>query len=55
METRLLTRQEGEWAGYSYLWNDEQTEAELVEAAGADREFSIRPSSGNVSLGDVPS
>ncbi|MBI3840277.1 MAG: PQQ-dependent sugar dehydrogenase [Planctomycetia bacterium] len=44
IETRLLTRQEGEWVGYSYLWNDEQTEAVLVEAAGVDREFSIRDS-----------
>jgi uncharacterized repeat protein (TIGR03806 family) len=39
IETRLLTRQEGEWAGYSYLWNDEQTEATLVEGAGADRVY----------------
>jgi uncharacterized repeat protein (TIGR03806 family) len=42
IETRLLTRQENEWVGYSYLWNDEQTEATLVDAAGADREFQIR-------------
>ncbi|MAT15496.1 MAG: hypothetical protein CMJ46_09540 [Planctomyces sp.] len=34
IETRLLTRQEGEWLGYSYLWNDEQTEATLVEKNG---------------------
>ncbi len=47
IETRLLTRQEGEWMGYSYLWNDEQTDATLVEAAGADREFSINPSAGD--------
>jgi uncharacterized repeat protein (TIGR03806 family) len=39
IETRLLTRQEGEWAGYSYIWNDEQTEATLVGAAGADRVY----------------
>jgi glucose/arabinose dehydrogenase/mono/diheme cytochrome c family protein len=41
-ETRLLTRQQGEWAGYSYLWNDEQTDATLVGAAGLDRRFTIR-------------
>jgi uncharacterized repeat protein (TIGR03806 family) len=41
IETRLLTRQEGEWVGYSYLWNDEQTEATLVETVGMDREFTI--------------
>jgi uncharacterized repeat protein (TIGR03806 family) len=45
IETRLLTRQDGEWVGYSYLWNDEQTDATLVETAGTDREFSIRQSS----------
>ena len=36
IETRLLTRQEGEWDGYSYRWNDAQTDAELVEAEGAE-------------------
>jgi glucose/arabinose dehydrogenase/mono/diheme cytochrome c family protein len=42
IETRLLTRQQGQWYGYSYLWNDDQTEAELVPAAGADREYEVR-------------
>ena len=41
IETRLLTRQQGEWVGYSYLWNDEQTDAELVEKQGRDVEFAI--------------
>lgn len=41
IETRLLTRQQKEWVGYSYVWNDEQTEATLVEAAGRDKEFKI--------------
>lgn len=39
IETRLLTRQEKEWIGYSYEWNDEQTEAVLVDAKGKDRKF----------------
>jgi hypothetical protein len=39
IETRLFTRQEGEWAGYSYIWNDEQTDATLVGAAGTDRVY----------------
>lgn len=39
VETRFLVKQQNEWVGYSYAWNDEQTDAELVEAAGADREF----------------
>ena len=42
VETRFLTKQEGEWVGYSYLWNEAQTEATLVEASGTDREFVIR-------------
>lgn len=36
IETRLLVKQQGEWAGYSYIWNEEQTDAELVPAAGLD-------------------
>ncbi|MBI2823896.1 MAG: PQQ-dependent sugar dehydrogenase [Planctomycetia bacterium] len=39
VETRLLVREQGEWTGYSYQWNDEQTDAELVPAAGCDREL----------------
>lgn len=42
IETRFLTRQQGEWFGYSYAWNDEQTEGTLVGAAGTDREFTRR-------------
>lgn len=42
IETRFLTRQEGEWAGYSYRWNAEQTDAELVPAEGMDEELTIR-------------
>ena len=34
IETRFLTNQEGEWFGYSYLWNDEQTDGTLVDAQG---------------------
>ncbi len=45
IETRLLTRQQGEWGGYSYIWNDEQTDAILVDAAGIDRVFTIQDSS----------
>jgi uncharacterized repeat protein (TIGR03806 family) len=48
VETRFLTKQDGEWYGYSYAWNDEQTEGTLVDAKGADRTFMIRvpPSDG---------
>jgi putative heme-binding domain-containing protein len=50
IETRLLhyeqlagTEEVGDqfWRGYSYRWNDDQTDAELVESAGADRTFKI--------------
>ncbi|HEY2412880.1 MAG TPA: PQQ-dependent sugar dehydrogenase [Pirellulaceae bacterium] len=40
IETRLLTKQQSnEWAGYSYRWNDEQTDAELVAGEGADCDY----------------
>jgi glucose/arabinose dehydrogenase len=42
IETRFLTNQKGEWFGYSYAWNDEQTEGHLVEAKGADRTVKIK-------------
>lgn len=45
IETRLLTKQIGQWVGYSYLWNDEQTDAELVGGAGLDRTYPVRDSS----------
>jgi putative heme-binding domain-containing protein len=41
IETRVLLRQQGEWAGYSYRWNSEQTDAELVSREGADVELSL--------------
>jgi uncharacterized repeat protein (TIGR03806 family) len=50
LETRLLHLQEngaqgsGErhWRGYVYVWNEEQTDAELLDAAGADTLLKIR-------------
>ncbi len=34
LETRLFMRHDdGEWAGYSYAWNDSETEAELLPGA----------------------
>ena len=38
IETRLLLRDQNEWAGYSYRWNDEQTDATLVAKEGEDIE-----------------
>jgi uncharacterized repeat protein (TIGR03806 family) len=42
IETRLLTKQQGEWVGYSYEWNAEQTDAVLVDTRGLDKPFTIR-------------
>ena len=33
------------WYGYTYVWNDEQTDAELLEAGGLDRTFTIKDAS----------
>jgi uncharacterized repeat protein (TIGR03806 family) len=41
VETRLLTRQQGEWVGYSYRWNVEQTDAELVGDSGDGEVFDV--------------
>ncbi len=41
VETRLTVRQQGEWTGYSYRWNPEQTDAKLVPAAGAAAEIEV--------------
>jgi hypothetical protein len=32
----LLTHQGGQWAGYSYRWNEEQSDATLVAASGEE-------------------
>jgi uncharacterized repeat protein (TIGR03806 family) len=45
VETRLLVRQQGEWTGYSYRWNDDQTDAELVPAEGTGVDFEVADSS----------
>ncbi|MBI3469383.1 MAG: PQQ-dependent sugar dehydrogenase [Planctomycetes bacterium] len=47
VETRLLVLQQKEWVGYSYEWNDEQTDAELVPAAGADRVYPVSDTAGD--------
>src|SRR5262249_33025692 len=41
IETRLLLREQGEWFGYSYAWNKQQTDADLVEAAGRDQVVAV--------------
>lgn len=46
IETRFLTKQMGQWYGYSYAWNDEETEGTLVESKGMDRDFTLRTAAG---------
>ena len=46
LETRVLLKQDNDWAAYSYLWNDAQDDAELVSKEGrrikfADREWLV--------------
>jgi uncharacterized repeat protein (TIGR03806 family) len=41
IETRLLTRQQGDWLGYTYIWNDAQTDAVLAPRGGEDREIAV--------------
>lgn len=50
LETRLLhvervhgSEEVGDqvWRGYTYVWNDDATDAELCEKAGRDREFTV--------------
>jgi uncharacterized repeat protein (TIGR03806 family) len=41
LETRLMHLEQNHWRGYTYLWNDEQTDAELLGKASLDREYTV--------------
>ena len=41
LETQILLRTADVWRPYTYLWNDEQTDAVLAETAGSQRVLSI--------------
>lgn len=41
VETRVLLRQENEWLGYSYRWNEAQSDAKLVDANGTVDHFDM--------------
>ncbi len=45
IETQILHFNGYDWRGYSYRWNDEQTDAELVESAGATADLKIKDAS----------
>jgi uncharacterized repeat protein (TIGR03806 family) len=42
IETRIMVKQDDQWLGYSYRWNDEQTDAVLVGAKGMDSTYQIK-------------
>ena len=46
VETRFLTKQEGEWYGYSYMWNVTGTDGDLVASGGADKTFAVKTPTG---------
>ncbi len=54
IETRLLTRQNGQWAGYSYRWDDAQSDATLVDRNGEDRDLAGGASSASPSARAEP-
>lgn len=43
LETRVLLKQAGDWSAYSYLWNDAQDDAVLVEKEGRQVQLADRP------------
>jgi uncharacterized repeat protein (TIGR03806 family) len=42
IETRILLKQVGQWVGYSYRWNETQSDAMLISGKGDEREFTIK-------------
>ncbi|MEI6233353.1 MAG: PQQ-dependent sugar dehydrogenase [Planctomycetota bacterium] len=45
IETQLLHFDGRQWHGYSYAWNDDQSDAELVNAAGGEKAIDITDAS----------
>jgi glucose/arabinose dehydrogenase len=39
VETRMLVKLQNDWAGYSYVWDEAQTDATLAEKEGVDLEL----------------
>lgn len=42
LETQVLHQDRGMWRAYTYVWNDEQTDAILAPADGFDRTFPVK-------------
>ncbi len=47
LETRLLAHTEEGWRGYTYIWNDEQTDALLADGAST-RTFRVKTAEGTI-------
>ncbi len=47
IETRLMVREDSEWTGYTYRWNADQTDAELVAKEGLDVPYEIQTATGS--------
>lgn len=47
IETRLLVFQQKEWVGYSYIWNEAQTDATLVCPGGQKQTYTVATPSGH--------
>src|SRR5688572_16083299 len=41
LETQLLHFADGDWRGYTYVWRDDQSDADLAPADGAEKELEI--------------
>ena len=42
IETRIVLKQHDQWRGYTYRWNDQQTDAFLVGPKGMDSTYEIK-------------
>jgi uncharacterized repeat protein (TIGR03806 family) len=48
LETRLLHLEQHHWRGYTYLWDDDQRDAELLDdPKGRDRVYAVRDADGS--------
>lgn len=59
LETRIMHLEQDHWRGYTYVWNDAQTDADLNGKAAAERTFDIKdpaePSGGRKQTWHFPS
>ncbi|MEQ8820104.1 MAG: hypothetical protein RLY93_07640 [Sumerlaeia bacterium] len=46
IETRVMLKMASQWHGYSYEWNADETDADLVGVAGKSRSFTLTDSQG---------